>query len=88
MEKELIIWAVVLIGVTLFCFLFAGLYHDIKWINYEYGRLNDLVSSLHTRVCLLEQYVEDKEQNVWTVEKRKHYTYTDKKVPKVEREKY
>lgn len=88
MEKELIIWAVVVTGVALFCFLFAGLYYNMNRINYEYRRLNDRASSLHTRVCLLEEYVEDKEQNVWTVEKRKHYAYTDKKVPKVEREKY
>jgi len=88
MEKELIIWAAIVIGVTLLCFLFAGLYHDIKWINYEYNRLNDLVSSMHVRVRLLEQYVEDKEQNVWTVERHNPYAYTNKKVPKVEREKY
>lgn len=60
----------------------------MKRVNYEYGRLNDLTSSLHIRVRLLEQYVEDKEQNVWTVKRHNPYAYTDKKVPKVEREKY
>lgn len=86
MENELIIWAIVVVGIALFCFLFAGLYHDMKWLNYEYKRLNDLVSSLRIQIRLLEE--ENKEQNVWTVERHNPYDYTDKKVPKVEKEKY
>ena len=86
MENELIIWAIVVVGIALFCFLFAGLYHDMKWVNYEYRRLNDLVSSLRIQMRLLEE--ENKEQNVWTMERYNPYDYTDKKVPKVEKEKY
>ena len=86
MENELIIWAIVVTGIALFCFLFAGLYHDMKWVNYEYRRLNDLVSSMRIQMSLLEE--ENKEQNVWTMERYNPYDYTDKKVPKVEKEKY
>lgn len=86
MENELIIWAIVVTGIALFCFLFAGLYHDMKWLNYEYKRLNDIVSSLRIQIRLLEE--ENKEQNVWTVKRHNPYGYTDKKVPKVEKEKY